>query len=274
MNAWTRRAATLVLALLILPLGGRSAYAADISTMTNSNYIFRAAGQLCSSTLFEKVERWALTNFHCIEGAIRTVEKEAVSPDGTVRRVSKIAYDDVTLSQPAYGPTGRVGELTLRAEILAFDKDKDLAVLRILSETTPLPAAARIAPDTYKLTQGQIVWAIGNPAGLENTVTRGVLSHLFREVETGGSERAHYLQTDAALAGGSSGGALYSDDGYLIGVPSAGYRGTALNFAIPFEVFKRFLRANGFGRAWDDSAPSREDFVRTESAKALKLPLP
>jgi serine protease Do len=163
-----------------------------------------------------------------------------------------------------------VGELTLRAEILAFDKDKDLAVLRILSETTPLQAAARVAPDGYKLAQGNVVWAIGNPVGLENTVTRGIISHLFREVQIGPDEKAHYMQTDAAIAGGSSGGALYSDEGFLIGVPSAGYRGTALNFAIPFDIFKRFLRANGFASAWDDKAPSREQFLKDAAEKAEK----
>ena len=260
-------AATLTLAALV-----PSVFAADVPQMTGANYVFRAGSALCSSTLFDLKERWALTNFHCIEDSIKEVTKKVVGPDGSVKEVKKIAFDEVTLSQSAYGSTGKVGELTLRAEILAFDRDKDLAVLRILSETTTLPAVAKIAPDGYKLAQGQVVWAIGNPIGLENTVTRGIVSHLFREVDLGGDEKAHYIQTDAAIAGGSSGGALYSDDGFLIGVPSAGYRGTALNFAIPFDIFKKFLRANGFARAWDDKAPSREEFLKAleEKSKAAK----
>lgn len=256
--AWTLLASTLVLVPSV-------AFSADITTMTNANYLFRGNGVLCSSTLFDAKERWALTNFHCVEDSIRTVERDVVSPDGSVKKIKKIVRDEVTLSQPAYGPRGRVGELTLSAEILAFDKDKDLAVLRILSETTPLQASAPIPPDGYKLSQGQVVWAIGNPIGLENTVTRGVISHLFREVDMGGDYKARFVQTDATITGGSSGGALYSEDGYLIGVPSAGYRGVAINFAIPFDVFKTFLRANGFARAWDKEAPSRDDFLKASA---------
>lgn len=258
--AWTLLAATLVLLPAV-------SFAADVPAMTNANFIFRAGPFLCSSTLFNLKERLALTNYHCVESSIRTVEKELVGSDGTVKKVKKVAYDEVTLSQPQYGPQGKVGELTLRAEIQAFSKDKDLAVLRILSETTPLAAAAKIPADSYKLAQGQVVWAIGNPIGYENTVTRGVISHLFREVDMGGDDKAHYLQTDAAIAGGSSGGALYSDDGFLIGVPSAGYRGVALNFAIPFEIFKAFLRDNGYAQAWDPTAPAREDFLKAQAEK-------
>lgn len=258
-----KRVLALVLLAATLTLAPVVSFAADIPVMTNANFIFRADPYLCSATLIDKTERWALTNQHCIDSATRTVEKEVVAPDGTVKKVSRVQYDEVTLSQPAYGPSGRVGELTLRAEILAFDKERDLAVLRIMSETTPLASAARIAPDGYKLAQGQVVWAIGNPIGLENTVTRGVISHLFREISIEGNV-AHYLQTDAAIAGGSSGGALYSDDGYLIGVPSAGYRGAAMNFAIPFDIIKKFLRDNGFARAWDPSALSRDEFLKSK----------
>lgn len=261
--AWTLLAATLVL----VPNLAMKSIAADITTMTNANFIFRSGGDLCSATLISKTERWVLTNQHCVDGAINTVTREEVQPDGSVKEIKRLVYDEITLSQPAYGPNGRVGELTLRAEILAFNKSKDLAVLRILSDTTPLTAAAQIAPDGYKLQQGQVVWAIGNPIGLENTVTRGVISHLYREIQIG-NEKAFYLQTDAALAGGSSGGSLYSDDGYLVGIPSAGYRGTSLNFAIPYTVFKKFLADNGFARAWDPGAPSREEFLAKQAERS------
>lgn len=256
-------AATLLAATLVAaPL----AFAADIPVMLNSNYVFRHDGALCSATLISAPERWVLTNGHCVADAIRHVDREEVQADGSVKTVKRAIYETVTLSQPAYGITGRVGELTLIAEILAFDKLRDLAVLRILSETTPMAVSAKLPPDGYKLAQGQTVWAIGNPIGLENTVTRGVISHLFREVEVSGLEgKMRYVQTDAAITGGSSGGALYSDDGYFIGVPSAGYRGVALNFAIPYTIIKKFLADNGFARAWDASAPTREEFLKAKT---------
>lgn len=258
LRAWTLLAATLVLAPL--------SYAADVPAMTGANYIFRTQRALCSATLISKSERWALTNEHCIEDAVRMVEREEIQADGTVKKVTRPQYDEVTLSQPAYGDKGRVGELTLRAEIVAFSKPLDLAVLRVLSETIQFPAVAKLPADDYKLVQGQVVWAIGNPIGLENTVTRGILSHLYREIEIG-ADKMRYIQTDAAIAGGSSGGSLYSDEGYLIGIPSAGFRGAAMNFAIPYTIFKKFLSDNGFARVWDPQAPSREEFLKAKSEK-------
>lgn len=260
--AWTLLAATLVLAT--------PALAANVPAMVEANYVFRSGINLCSSTLIHKEDRLVLTNYHCIENAINTVEREEVQPDGTVRKVTRVSYDEVTLSQPAYGPTGKVGELTLRAEILAFSRKGDLAIMRILSETTPLPTAAKLPPDGYKLAQGQVVYGVGNPVGLDNTVTKGIISHLYREHRWESDVVAKYIQTDAAIAGGSSGGALYSDDDFLIGIPSAGYRGAALNFAIPFTEFKKFLRDNGFERVWNPQAPSREQFLETQKAKDNK----
>lgn len=257
-------AATLLAATLV----ASPVQAADVSTMVNANFVFRHDNALCSSTLISAEHRWALTNWHCVDSAIRFADREEVQPDGSVKAVKRVVYDTVTLSQPAYGSAGRVGELTLTAEILAFDKARDLAVLRILSETTPLGPAAKLPPSSFKLAPGNTVWAVGNPVGLENTITRGVISHLFREIEVAGLEaKMRYIQTDAAITGGSSGGSLYSDEGFLIGVPSAGYRGVALNFAIPYFIIQKFLLDNGFGRAWDPSAPSREEHLATQTPK-------
>jgi len=254
------------LAILFLLAFFSIAYA-DIEQIVNSNYILRSENNLCSATLISQEYRWVLTNQHCIESSVQFIEQEVVAPDGTVKKVRKVFYGEITLSQPAYGQGTRVGEVSLRAEILAFDKSKDLAVLRILSETTQLPKGAKIPPDDYKLRQGQTVFAVGNPIGLENTVTKGIINHLYREHKWSSDRVARYIQTDAAITGGSSGGALYDENDYLIGVPSAGYNGVALNFAIPYNEFKKFLKENGFERAWNPNAPTREEWLKKKEDK-------
>jgi S1-C subfamily serine protease len=252
--------AVLTLAFL---LATAPAYAVDVSQMVAANFLLE---NKCSATLIGP--RTVLTNYHCIETEIAIVEREEVKPDGTVTKVKRVHYTPVMLFQHSYGGGGIAGRTELRAEIQAADRRRDLAVLRIASETAVLPAPARLPADAYVLVQGQEVYAIGNPVGLENTVTRGILSHLYREHKWDSDQIARYIQTDATIAGGSSGGALYSADGLLLGVPSAGYRGAALSFAIPFPVVKEFLRANGYAFLWDLTAPTREAWLVAEKAKA------
>ncbi len=239
-----------------------------VERMIGANFIFRSDMALCSATLFYAPERWVLTNHHCIENSIRIVDREEVQNDGTVKKVKRVFYDEITLSQPAYGDKGRVGELTLRARVLEFDKTHDIAVLQIISETTPLPHVAQIPDDTYKLRQGQTVFAIGNPAGLENTLTKGILSHLYREHRWSADQVVRYIQTDATIAGGSSGGSLYDEHGFLIGVPAAKKPGAELNFAIPISDVKAFLRSRGFAKAWDPTAPTRAMWLEEQKKKA------
>lgn len=257
------------LALAAFPAAADPSDEVQIARMINANYVFRSGDALCSATLFNKTFRWVLTNFHCIEESVKLIEKEEVQPDGTVRKVKRVYFDEVTLSQPAYGQGTKVGELTLNAEVLAFSPEKDLAVLRIQSETTPLPDAASLPPLGYRLRQGQTVFAVGNPVGQENTLTRGILSHLYREHRWDADRVARYIQTDATIAGGSSGGALYSEDGHLIGIPSAGFRGVAISYAIPFDVFKTFLVDKCFLAA-DDTVPDRAACLKAKTDKDKK----
>lgn len=246
MKALTRFGLVLLLSLGNLGAAG----AADIEPLVAANFLLSSTGTQCSATLIHQAKRLVLTNYHCIEGAINRVEREETQLDGTVKKVTRVAYEPVDLYQHAYGANTIVGRIELKAEILAADLKRDLALLRILSETTTLPVAVMLPPAGYKLKQGQEVYAIGNPLGLENTVSRGTLNHLYREVRWAPDQVAWYVQTDAVVQAGSSGGALYSAEGYLIGVPSAGYRGVSLNFAIPFTTFIKFLEAQP---AW--SAP-------------------
>jgi serine protease DegQ len=122
----------------------------------------------------------------------------------------------------------------LDAEVVATDPLTDLAVLDVDREGLPTATFADALPQV-----GELAVAIGNPLGLENTVTAGIVSGLHRAVPSGGNTPAlvDLLQTDAAISPGNSGGALVNAGGQVIGInvayipPQA--RAVSIGFAIP-----------------------------------------
>ncbi|MEE2566916.1 DegQ family serine endoprotease [Hyphobacterium marinum] len=129
------------------------------------------------------------------------------------------------------------------AEILLADERTDLAVLRIETDV-PLPSVPYAQPGAAEI--GDLVLAIGNPFGVGQTVTSGIVSALAR-TEVGVSDFAFFIQTDAAINPGNSGGALVNMDGALIGVNSAIYSrsggSNGIGFAIPIEMVRRVVDA-------------------------------
>ncbi len=126
------------------------------------------------------------------------------------------------------------------AELVGADPNNDLAVLRLKTKEE-LPW---IAPGSSgDLMVGEPVIAIGNPFGLSNTVTTGVVSALNRSLRTDDRTYHGFLQTDASINPGNSGGPLLNASGQLIGVNTAIYGGGAqgIGFAIPIDVAKRIV---------------------------------
>ena len=128
----------------------------------------------------------------------------------------------------------------LEAEVLGADRDADLAVLKVKGKGLPATPLGK----SSDLMMGETVIAIGNPFGLANTVTTGVLSARGRAV--GGSEgRAlftDFLQTDASINPGNSGGPLVNLDGQVIGINTAIIQGgEGIGFAIPSERAQRVV---------------------------------
>jgi S1-C subfamily serine protease len=123
------------------------------------------------------------------------------------------------------------------ATLLLADPRVDLAVLRINPGNERMPTLA--FANTNDLQVGDLVLAIGNPFGLQQTVTSGIISALAR-TEVGVSDYAFFIQTDAAINRGNSGGALVDMSGALVGINSAIYSETGgsngIGFAIPSEM--------------------------------------
>ena len=126
----------------------------------------------------------------------------------------------------------------LKAEVVGRDARSDVAVVRV--KDGKLPAEIRLA-DSSKLEVGDFVIAIGNPFGLQHSVTSGIVSALGRS----GITRDNYedfIQTDAAINPGNSGGALVSLDGELVGINSVILSGSGGNIGIGFAIPSNMVR--------------------------------
>jgi serine protease Do len=130
------------------------------------------------------------------------------------------------------------------ARVLLADKRADLAVLRIETRGEKLPFLRLMDSDDLQV--GDLVLAIGDPFGVGQTVTSGIVSAVARAAE-GISDYSYFIQTDAAINPGNSGGALVAMDGRLAGINSAIYSRSGgslgIGFAIPANMVARVLDA-------------------------------
>ena len=141
----------------------------------------------------------------------------------------------------------------LRAKVIGTDQETDLAVLQV--DRADLPAITFGQAETAKV--GDVVLAIGNPFGVGQTVTMGIVSALGRsglQINT----YENFIQTDAAINPGNSGGALTDAAGNLIGINTAIYSRTGgslgIGFAIPVstakQVMEQIVATGGVTRGW------------------------
>ena len=126
---------------------------------------------------------------------------------------------------------------TLRAEVIGTDPRTDLAVLRV-RPAQPLPAVAFGDSDTAEV--GDWVIAIGNPFGLGGTVTAGIVSARGRDIRQGPFD--DFIQTDAAINRGNSGGPLFNMRGEVVGVNTAIYSPTGGSIGIGFSIPSNLAR--------------------------------
>jgi len=135
-----------------------------------------------------------------------------------------------------------------KAKVVLADPRTDLAVLKIDAKGEKLPTIP--FGDSDKLAVGDLVLAIGDPFGVGQTVTMGIVSALAR-TGVGASDYQFFIQTDAAVNPGNSGGALVTTDGRLAGINTAIVSRTGeyagIGFAIPANLVKRVLEGAGTG---------------------------
>ncbi|KAL3346865.1 hypothetical protein AABB24_025354 [Solanum stoloniferum] len=127
-------------------------------------------------------------------------------------------------------------QTTYDAKVVGFDQDKDVAVLHIDAPKDKLrPIPIGVSAD---LLVGQKVFAIGNPFGLDHTLTTGVISGLRREINSAATGRPiqDVIQTDAAINPGNSGGPLLDSSGNLIGINTAIYSPSGASSGVGFSI--------------------------------------
>ncbi|HXG63994.1 MAG TPA: trypsin-like peptidase domain-containing protein [Blastocatellia bacterium] len=168
-----------------------------------------------------------VTNFHLISASERRISPLLRNPEseGPPKLAERVT---VTLQD------GR----QFQASVKGYDAATDIALLQIIPDDKPLPVAE--LGDSDALRVGEWVIAIGNPLGLEHTVTLGIVSAKGR-TDFGG-QFDDYIQTDAAINPGNSGGPLVNTRGQVVGINTLVLeRSQGLSFSIPINTVKSIL---------------------------------
>jgi len=196
---------------------------------------------------------YIMTNAHVVEGAQRI----------------RVALPLPTGDSAGQVPVGK--RRILEARLLGQHKETDLALLKI--DETDLPTLPLLSQQRPRV--GQLVFAIGSPEGLQNSVTMGVISALARQADP--SKPLTYLQTDAPINPGNSGGPLVDMNGSVLGINtfilSQGGGSEGLGFAIPARVVDfvyHSLRNHGHVHRVEIGAVAQE--ITPTLAEGLHLP--
>ena len=213
------------------------------STTVRRDFFYQpVASQSLGSGFLINDEGFILTNFHVVSGS------------------SKI---QVTLSDQSQ----------YFANALDTDRSDDLALIKI----NPKKRVQSLKlGDSDRLQVGQKVLAIGNPFGLEGTLTVGVVSSIGRSIDGENEQRLEgMIQTDAAINGGNSGGPLLDSSGAVIGINTAilGRTNIGIGFALPINRAKALLDDYRAGRVTErPKVGIATEYVAGDLAEALHLP--
>lgn len=220
-----------------------------VSQVKLSNYsdtAVYAANKILPSIVGIKVEYTVSSNFSIY--GMGTAKSEAsasgsgiiISDDGYILTNNHIV---ATSSSESYYQVSDANKVTVtlynddteyEAKIVGKDEQTDLAVIKI--EKTGLSKAEFADSDSIKV--GEFAMAVGNPLGMQSSITCGVVSAVNREVTDSDGKKFTLIQTDAAINSGNSGGALVNGEGKVIGINTLKLSGTGIEgmgFAIPIN---------------------------------------
>jgi S1-C subfamily serine protease len=159
-----------------------------------------------------------------------------IASDGSI-----VTNDHVVAGGPLVSVRFREGARRVRARVVGRDASSDLALLKIDAGAMPLRTEPLPLGDSRRVKVGDAAIAVGNPFGLEHTLTVGVVSAVDREIEApNGEEIKNAVQTDAAINPGNSGGPLLDAHGRVIGVTSQA-EAAGIAYAVPVDRLKQVV---------------------------------
>ncbi|UCF19213.1 MAG: trypsin-like peptidase domain-containing protein [Gemmatimonadota bacterium] len=189
--------------------------------------------QAGGSGVIVDADGYVVTNLHVVEGASRIRVRLPIPVDADA---------------PGRSVLKQLGKV-VGAQVVGFDRETDLAVLKVAETGLPfLPLG-----DSDGVRTGQLVFAFGSPLGLENSVTMGIVSAVARQLRP--EDPMIYIQTDATINPGSSGGPLVNAAGEIVGIntlilsQSGGSEG--IGFAAPSNIVRNVyqqIKLNGYVR--------------------------
>ena len=228
-----------------------SGYVSQIALSNYSDTAVYAANKILPSIVGIKVEYTVNNPIMAMFGQTSTSNATAtgsgiiISEDGyilTNNHVISTGSDDISNSD-SYYQISEANKITVtlfgdtteyEASIVGKDEETDLAVIKI--DKTGLTKAEFADSDSIKV--GEFAMAVGNPVGMDSTVTCGIVSAVNREVTDSDGKKYTLIQTDAAINSGNSGGALVNSEGKVIGINTLKLSGTGIEgigFAIPIN---------------------------------------
>lgn len=209
-------------------------------------------GGVCSGTIIDTDERLVLTAHHCITDNLREIEKKEVDPVTGEIKTTKIVE-----RTPLYIETWKRKEFEIvsserhRAIIKGYDNLTDVAIIQVVDTDWKPVMEAPLANDAYKYKRGLPVYAVGNPGiAFDNSVTQGIISAPERSINFGGNVQIPLFQHSASTIGGNSGGAIYNDNGEIIGTLTGGIRGANISLAVPISYTKALLKRIGLEKVY------------------------
>jgi len=235
-------AVTLIACVMAFASPARAWGLAEVNKVIDETNFVVSGG--CSGTLISVTERHILTAEHCVNTLTAFIEEDEIQPDGTVNKVKRSYRKPLEVTQSVLDEDGNIiGTHVYRAKLVKVLAKNDLALIQTMGPVIAKQAAV-VLPATADMQRGETAYIVGNPLGLESTVTKGVISHIKRELPgaSGIENDVKFTQLDGGAAPGNSGGGVFNESGQLIGVLVRGVNGANfLSFAVDIDDIRAFL---------------------------------